>query len=243
MKIKLLTVPNLLTLANLFLGALAAVTALVWGDLQAAFWLIVAAAVCDFFDGFAARLLHQASPIGVQLDSLADDISFGFAPAAVLFVLYGGASGGQWLGQSLLAAGQYAVFVVAAFSALRLARFNIDDTQREEFCGLPVPANALFCASLGLLAARGELALTKEIVLLVAVVMSWLLVSPVRMFAFKFHGFGWRGNELRYGFIVAAVLLLAWLRFRAVPVIVLLYIGVSAIRWLSCRQQPGRNSE
>lgn len=91
MKIKLFTIPNLLTLSNLFCGSVAVVSALVWGDLKLAFGLMVLAAVFDFFDGFAARLLNQSSPIGLQLDSLADDISFGLAPAAIMYSLY------QWM--------------------------------------------------------------------------------------------------------------------------------------------------
>ncbi|MEG0499322.1 MAG: CDP-alcohol phosphatidyltransferase family protein, partial [Alistipes sp.] len=126
MKIKLITIPNLLTLSNLLCGSLAVVSALVWGDLVTAFWLIITAAVFDFFDGFVARLLHQTSPIGVELDSLADDISFGFAPAAVLFTLYAQSPAGCEACAEWLAYAQYGVFIIAAFSALRLAKFNID---------------------------------------------------------------------------------------------------------------------
>ena len=133
MKIKLFTIPNLLTLSNLFCGSVAVVSALVWGDLKLAFGLMVLAAVFDFFDGFAARLLNQSSPIGLQLDSLADDISFGLAPAAIMYSLY------QWMPGIWLPEGYpgLVVFVFTACAALRLAKFNIDDTQRTEFCGLP----------------------------------------------------------------------------------------------------------
>ena len=136
MKIKLFTIPNLLTLSNLFCGSVAVVSALVWGDLKLAFGLMVLAAVFDFFDGFAARLLNQSSPIGLQLDSLADDISFGLAPAAIMYSLY------QWMPGIWLPEGYpgLVVFVFTACAALRLAKFNIDDTQRTEFCGLPSPA-------------------------------------------------------------------------------------------------------
>lgn len=239
MKIKLFTIPNLLTLANLLCGSAAAVSALVYGDLVWAFWLVVAAAVFDFFDGFAARLLHSTSPIGVQLDSLADMVSFGFVPAAVLFELYGQVPDGfaSVLGPQVLDAGCYAVFIITAFSALRLAKFNIDDSQHAEFEGLPTPACTLFCVSLGLLGATGEWVLDKSLIVLTALLMSWLLVSPVRMFALKFKGFGYRGNELRYGFIVACIVLLILLHARAVPVIILLYIVVSAIRWLAMRNK------
>lgn len=101
MRIKLFTIPNLLTLSNLLCGALGAVAALSRGNLTAAFGFMAAAAVFDFFDGFAARLLRQEGPIGGELDSLADDISFGFLPAAVLYVLYGRSAGGllpEWAG-------------------------------------------------------------------------------------------------------------------------------------------------
>lgn len=237
MKIKLFTIPNLLTLSNLLCGSVAAVAALVWNDLALAFWLIVLAAVFDFFDGFVARLLHQSSPIGLQLDSLADDITFGFAPAAVLYSLYGRMPS-LWLPGS-----EYyglAVFVFSALAALRLARFNIDDTQRAEFCGLPSPAAALLCVSLGLLAELDGVSLPREAVLAVALAAGALMVSPVRMFALKFHGFGWRGNELRYLFIAASIVLAVVLRVRAVPVVVVLYILVSTVRWLAVGR---RNAE
>lgn len=244
MKIKLITIPNLLTLSNLVCGCLAAVAALVWNDLGAAFWLIVAAAVFDFFDGFAARLLHRSSPIGVELDSLADDISFGFAPAAVLFTLYAASPAAFAWNDGAIVFGRYALFVVAAFSALRLARFNVDTSQQTEFMGLPVPACALFCASLGILAESGNAVFYKETLLLAAVAMSWLLVSPIRMFTLKFHGFGWRGNELRYAFLGVCAVLVVLLRLGSVPVVILLYIAVSAVRWLAARkrQMPGNDA-
>ena len=231
MKIKLFTIPNLLTLSNLFCGSAAVVSALVWGDLKLAFGLMVLAAVFDFFDGFAARLLNQSSPIGLQLDSLADDISFGLAPAAIMYSLY------QWMPGIWLPEGYpgLAVFVFTACAALRLAKFNIDDTQRTEFCGLPSPAAGLFCASLGLLHAEGMLSLPYEAVLLAAAATAWLMISPIRMFALKFHGFGWKGNELRYGFIIAAVVTAVLLRGYAVPAIIVLYILVSLVRGLACR--------
>lgn len=235
MKIKLFTIPNLLTLANLVCGSFATVAALVHDNLQAAFWLVVLAAVFDFLDGFVARLLHSASPIGVELDSLSDVISFGLAPAAILFAIYRGAEPHWTWSEITLAAGGYAVFILTAFSALRLAKFNIDDTQHTEFCGLPTPAAALFCASLGWLAARGNLQMSPEAILLLAVVLSLLLISPIRMFALKFRGFGWRGNEVRYLFLAAGAVMLLALGVGAIPLIILLYILTSLVRWLASR--------
>lgn len=232
MKVKLFTIPNLLTLANLLCGASGAVAALLWGDLTLAFVLMIAAAGFDFFDGLVARLLGQDGTLGVQLDSLADDISFGFLPAAVLFVLFGRMPG-FWLPES---AG-VAVLLFAAFAALRLAKFNVDDSQHAEFCGLPSPAAALFCASLGLLSERCGLVLPREVVLLIALAVGALMVSPVRMFALKFHGYGWKGNEVRYSFLALCVGLLVALRWWAVPLIVALYVAVSTVTWIACR--PG----
>ena len=228
MKIKFFTRPNLLTLSNLLCGSVAAVAALVWGNLTLAFGLMILAAVFDFFDGFTARLLDQSSPIGLQLDSLADDITFGFAPAAAMYVLYQRMPG-VWLPEGALG---LIVFAFTAFTALRLAKFNIDDTQRTEFCGLPSPAAGLFCASLGLLHAEGMLSLPYEAVLLAAAATAWLMISPIRMFALKFHGFGWRGNRLRYLFLGACVVLILTLGAYAIPAIFVLYVVVSLVRWL-----------
>lgn len=231
MKIKLFTIPNLLTLSNLLCGAFAAVAALVWDDLTLAFWLVVAAAVFDFFDGFVARLIGQASPIGVELDSLADDISFGFAPAAVLYVLFGRMTG-LWITSDYAG---LAVFVFAAFAALRLAKFNIDDTQHTEFCGLPTPAATLFCVSLGLLAETRALTMPREAVLAVAVVLSLLMISPLRMFALKFRGFGWKENRVRYSFIAGSALLVVLLGSYSIPAIIVLYLMISLVRALFCK--------
>lgn len=235
MKIRLYTLPNFITLCGLLCGSFAAVAALVYGDLALAFWLLVAAVVFDFFDGFTARLLKIDSEVGVQLDSLADMVSSGFLPAAVLYVLYRDAESAWAWSEGVQRAGGLLLFAVAAFSALRLARFNVDTTQGSEFRGLPTPACSLFFASAGMLVQREGIALPREVLVAAALVMSWLLVSPIRMFALKFHGFGWRGNRLRYLFIGGSIVLLAVLRVWAVPAIIVLYILVSTVRWMACR--------
>ena len=223
MEIRLITIPNLLTLSNLLCGALGAVMALAYGDLTAAFCLMVAAAVFDFLDGFVARLLGQA-----------DDVTFGFTPAAILFALYGRTGGALWMGDAAWPA--FLVFFFTACAALRLAKFNIDDTQRTEFCVLPSPAAALFCASLGLVAERYCVPVPREGVLAAALVAGLLMLAPVRMFALKFHGFGWRGNELRYSFLLLSAVLIGVLRLYAIPAIVGAYVLVSTVRWL--RRRP-----
>ena len=226
MKIRLFTIPNLLTLANLLCGAAATVAALVHHNLTAAFWLIAAAALFDFFDGFAARLLRQSGSLGIQLDSLADDISFGLAPSAMLYALYLDMPG-RWLGCN---AGLI-VFVFSAFAALRLARFNIDETQHAEFCGLPTPAATLLCASIGMLTQLRGWSVPREWVLALAVAVSLLMISPIRMFSLKFSGFGWKGNELRYAFLALCIALIAVLGPCSIPVIIVAYIVISTLRW------------
>ncbi|MEG1623085.1 MAG: CDP-diacylglycerol--serine O-phosphatidyltransferase [Alistipes sp.] len=242
MKIRLFTIPNSITLCNLFCGSCAAVSALVYNDLAMAFWLIIAAAIFDFFDGFVARLLKSYSEVGAQLDSLADVISFGFAPAAVLFTLYRESESlWQW-SETVQAVGGLALFVVAIFSALRLAKFNVDETQTTEFCGLPVPANALLLVSIGMLAQTRGLELPREALLAIAGIMSWLLIAPVRMFALKFHGFGWRGNELRYGFMLLSAVLVFVLGYFSIPVIIIAYILISTVRWIVTLNRRGSDA-
>ena len=232
MKIKLFTIPNMFTLSNLLCGSVAAVSALVWGDPVLSFFLIIAAAVFDFFDGFAARLLKSPSAIGVELDSLADMISFGFAPAAIFINIYADAP--QWCewNETVVKIGSLLPLLMTAFSALRLAKFNIDDTQHTEFCGLPTPANALLCASLGMSVSLGSFELTREAIVIVSAIMSYLLVSPVRMFSLKFQGFGLKENGLRYAFLTVAALLIIFARAYSVPAIIVIYIAVSFVRWI-----------
>lgn len=244
MKIKLFTIPNLLTLANLFCGSLAVVSALMCGDLKLSFWLIILAAVFDFFDGFAARLLNSTSAIGAELDSLADVISFGLAPSAVLFVMFAELPAFWQWSDAVVGSAQYVVFIVVAFSALRLAKFNVDTTQHAEFCGLPTPANAMFFASLGFLYATGEIVVFKEMLLLSSIIMSFIMISPIRMFALKFDGFGWKSNQLRYIFILLSAILVVVLQYFSIPIVILMYIIISTTRWaLQTNRSTGMDCE
>lgn len=227
----------MLTLCNLLCGAAATVSALVWGDLQTAFILVVASAVFDFFDGFSARLLNQYSAIGVQLDSLADMISFGFAPAAVMMTLF--AESGSWCewGEMWVKVGYFVPLVMTAFSALRLAKFNIDDSQHTEFEGLPTPANALLCMSLAMLAEMGLVSVTREVIVALSIVMALLLICPVRMFSLKFEGFGWAKNKLRYISLLLSVVILVVDYRYAITAIMTLYILISTVRWVVLRNK------
>ena len=194
--------------------------------------LIIVAAVCDFFDGFAARLLKQQSPLGVQLDSLSDDISFGLAPAVVMYDLFCHSTSYYALPEDLMSWLGYLCFIVAAFSALRLAKFNIDTTQTVEFEGLPTPANALMLMSLAALALKGDVALYQEHILVISVAASLLLISPIRMFSLKFKSFKFADNKLRYSFILASLLLIIFFTKYSVVAIIVLYIVLSTIRWI-----------
>ena len=203
MKIKLFTIPNILTLCNLLSGCAAAVFALCVNDLQWAFWCVVVAAVFDFLDGFVARLLKSHSAIGKELDSLADMVSFRFAPAAVLYTMYAMTGGSDVWG--------FAVFVVAAFSALRLAKFNLDENQTTQFIGLPTPACALFFVSAGYLMQAGAFTAPAWVMIAAAVVFAGLLVC----------------NRVRYVFALCSLVALCAAGIAAIPFIILAYIVVS----------------
>lgn len=226
----------MLTIANLLAGCAAIVFTLQYHAYETAFWLIIAAAVFDFLDGFAARLLKQTSPLGVQLDSLADDVTFGLAPAVVMYDLYIHSTSYYGLDPEVMGWLKWGVLIIAAFSVLRLAKFNIDTTQSAEFEGLPTPANALMLMSLAVLAETGKVMLHQEAILLISLAVSLLLISPIRMFALKFKSFGIKGNELRYGFIVAAIALIILVPAYSLLAIIVLYIALSTLRWAFMRK-------
>jgi CDP-diacylglycerol--serine O-phosphatidyltransferase len=131
---------------------------------------------------------------------------------------------------------KWGVLIIAAFSVLRLAKFNIDTTQSAEFEGLPTPANALMLMSLAVLAETGKVMLHQEAILLISLAASLLLISPIRMFALKFKSFGIKGNELRYGFIVAALALIILVPAYSLLAIIVLYIALSTLRWAFMRK-------
>ncbi len=234
MKIKLFTVPNIITLLNLLCGVLAIVETLVGHNYMCAFWLIVLAAIFDFLDGFAARLLHSQSEIGVQLDSLSDLISFGLAPTFVLFTLALN-SDSLWFDAQLAHYLAYATFAVVAFSSLRLAKFNIDDQQSENFVGLPTPASALFCVSLGLIFHAHVYTFNVETLVAVALVDAILMVSPLKMFSLKFKGLSWHKNSVRYIFLAIAAIQIALLGLLSLPAIIVSYILMSLFIELRAR--------
>jgi CDP-diacylglycerol--serine O-phosphatidyltransferase len=224
-------VPNAITCLNLFSGCIAVVMAF-RGLFFYALLFVILAAVFDFFDGFAARLLHASSPIGKELDSLADMVSFGVAPSVVVFTQLSWLDGaGKFL--------PFGAFLIAVFSALRLAKFNVDDRQTTSFIGLATPANALFF--MGLFAIvdpltpvasylephRGlihPILFQPAVVMLLVVFFSCLLVSEIPMFSLKFKSFRWEDNRVRFIFLGLSLILLVTLQFVALPFIILLYL-------------------
>jgi CDP-diacylglycerol--serine O-phosphatidyltransferase len=162
----------------------------------------------------------------VQLDSLADMVSFGLVPSMVSFSILRTLEFGGECGVC-----SYVAFIIVLFSALRLARFNIDESQHEEFLGLPTPACSIFFVATGWMFDKGLLANTDAIWYAVdAVVMATLLIVPVRMFSFKFKSFGWRGNELRFTFVILAAVAFALWQVKVVPTVIVAYVLVSMVR-------------
>ena len=233
MKFKLFTIPNCITLTNLLCGVGSIISSLVYNDLQLAFIFIIASAVADFFDGFAARLLKQYSALGVQLDSLADMVSFGVAPAIIMSVLCGQMPSAFGLNEVWSEVLCYIPLAVAALSALRLAKFNIDETQKEEFEGLPTPGAAILLGSLAMLCERYDLIIDLEWLALISVLVAAMLISPIRMFSFKFKSWRWSDNKLRYIFLLSCILAICLLRLYAIPAIIVLYMAVSTVRWIA----------
>ncbi|MCO6024814.1 CDP-diacylglycerol--serine O-phosphatidyltransferase [Prevotella cerevisiae] len=219
--------PNTLTCGNLFSGCVAITFALGGNPEWALTWIIIGA-IFDFFDGMSARLLKVSSPIGKELDSLADDVTFGVAPSCMIFWQLGVVEYPDFLSavKSLI---PFLAFIMAAFSGLRLAKFNLDQRQTTSFIGLPVPANALFWGAL-IYSNPGWMnsAFSWFMILVMAFVSSWLMVSEIPMFALKFKHWGWKGNEIRYGFIILAVVLMACMgMLKAWWLIILCYFLIS----------------
>lgn len=232
MKTRFITLPNAITLLNLICGTLGVVSMVSLQSPQAlriGFVLMLAAAVFDFLDGFAARLTRQYSALGAQLDSLADMVSFGVLPSIIAMKVYYIAGGCGWWSALML------LGVVCA--ALRLARFNVSDDQKTVFKGLPVPAFALLVGAAGWYAA-GRAGLPAHgcaswVILVCVVALSLLMVSPVVMFSLKFDGFGLRRNAVRYVYLAMSLVIILFTGMEGIGLAIVLYILSSLIMWLA----------
>lgn len=231
-------IPNTITCCNLISGCIATLSAFM-GEIHMALLWIIIGAIFDFFDGMSARLLHVSSPVGKELDSLADDITFGLAPAAMVFYEMGIMEYPAFLApvQPYM---PFVAFLIAAFSALRLAKFNLDERQAMGFIGLPTPANALFWGAL--LVGAGDFIENTTWMVPVVIVMillsCWLLVSEIPMFALKFKHWGWKGNEVKYLFLITCVPLLIVFGVTAFAIIIAWYVLLSALVNIRNRKQP-----
>jgi CDP-diacylglycerol---serine O-phosphatidyltransferase len=221
--------PNAITSGNLICGCLGIIECFA-GNLKTATAYILIAAIFDFFDGFVARAVKANSAMGKELDSLADCISFGALPGFMLYQL-------MLQSANLQVAGTwwaYSALLIPVFSALRLAKFNIDTRQSDSFIGVPTPADAMLIASFPFLIAQETFFkpfLTNIYVLAaVAVVMSYLMMAELPLIALKFKDFSWKNNVYTYLLVISSILLVAILQFSAVPIILLVYVALSAIK-------------
>lgn len=211
-------IPNAITCLNIASGVLAIISAsygdnAMWGIKGYEWcWIFIGiAAVADFFDGFVARLLHAYSDLGKQLDSLCDLVSFGVAPAILMYNCLDTVLFDDWI--------KWLVVLIPVAGALRLAKFNIDSRQSENFIGLPIPANAIFWIGYSSMCMDGVGFLTTWWwFILLLILECWLMVSPIRFFSLKFKTWGWKNNSWR------------WLLIITVPILILCS-GVAGLLW------------
>ncbi len=225
-------IPNMITCCNLLSGCIAAVFAFM-GVYPLAFAFIIAGAVFDFFDGLTARALKVSSPIGKELDSLADVITFGLAPATMVFSWLRECTYLQFsiLNFQLADVVPFFAFLLVAFSALRLAKFNVDERQTSSFIGLPTPANALFWGAL-VISSHDEVVghpYGWVLVLVLVGLFSWLLVAEIPMFSLKFKDLSWKSNRIAYTFLLVSLVLLIVLGLGGLSAVIGWYIILSVL--------------
>lgn len=227
-------IPNAITAGNLLFGCLAIIR-IAQGDLLNASWFVIIAALFDFLDGMSARLLKVHSELGKQLDSLADVVTFGVVPGFMLYTLLEQSAfcedGTCWKAVIL----PYYGLLIPIFSAVRLAKFNIDERQTSSFIGVPTPANGLMIASFNLVSPDSDFFnLFHHHIFLtaVAVIMSYLLVAEIPLFSLKFKNYKWKKNQMRYIFLFLSLNLIFLMGFASAPFILTLYIILSYINQL-----------
>lgn len=222
-------IPNILTLMNLFAGCMA-ILHLLNGEWRLVPVFALIGLIGDAADGIVARTLGVHSPLGKELDSLADMVTFGVLPGAILYHLLATAYTGTFDYQGVVWAA-IPGFIITMFSALRLAKFNIDERQTSDFIGLATPANTGFFVGLYLIVhfdtlIPGDWVLNLPLLYILGLVFSYFLISEIRMFGLKFNHWGWRGNELPYIFLITCVLLIVFLRLGAFSIGILTYLSI-----------------
>ena len=226
-------IPNTITCLNLLSGCISILFTcnnhILWASA-----MVFVAAVFDFFDGFAARLLNAKSPIGGELDSLSDVVSFGVAPSFILAWFLGQTGIGWWIYDVNIF--PMLAFILAAFAAVRLAKFNLDTRQTTSFIGLPVPAVGLFIASLPFMlfkigsdSSLYNFVVNPYFLLAIVAIFSWLMISEVPFFSFKIKTLKFKENILRYFVVIFAIVAVIVLKSVALPFVFLFYILLSVI--------------
>jgi CDP-diacylglycerol---serine O-phosphatidyltransferase len=235
-------IPNTITCCNLLCGCLAIVQAFE-GNLVWAAYLVGMGAIFDFFDGFAARMLKVSSPIGKDLDSLTDMVTFGVVPGLIVYQMVKRGLILDKEGFDLFNSLPYLVFfpfIIIIFSAIRLAKFNNDTRQSDSFIGVPTPAVAIFICSIPLITNWNsnfsfdeyndfKFLLNPHTLCFTSLVFSFLLISEIPLFALKFKHFKWKDNEIRFVFLGLCLLMLVTLQFVGIPLIIIMYILLSMI--------------
>lgn len=238
-------IPNLLTLGNLFCGTVAILFALK-SDYTATALLVVIGIGFDFFDGFVARLLNVQGELGKQLDSLADMVTSGVVPGIVMLQLlinaidtdavgYFGVDEYGATGSNL----PYLGLLLTLGAGYRLAKFNIDERQTDSFIGLPTPAMSLFVISLPLIAEFSpqpffsNLVMNKYFLITTTLLMTVLMNAELPLFSLKFKNYSFKDNMMKYLFLIASVVLIAILKFVAIPIVILLYVVISVVSQFS----------
>jgi CDP-diacylglycerol--serine O-phosphatidyltransferase len=222
--------PNIITCLNLYAGALSCLMSLVYDNYLGAFFFIALAAFFDFMDGFVARLLKAYSPVGAQLDSLADVVSFGLAPGFIVYSFLIKSSVSVPYGVNI----PFFALIIPVFAALRLAKFNVDNRQTSSFLGLPVPANGLFWATLIpsiSLSESNHIFYTFFIVTLI-VVFCLFMISELPMFSLKFTHYKWKGNQYPYIIILITLILTAFFHLLGICLAIVCYLFLSLIKYV-----------
>ena len=221
-------IPNLITLLNLFCGCIALVFA-GEANFEMAFFFVCLGIFFDFFDGFFARLFKVSSPLGLQLDSLADMVTSGVVPGYVMFYLLTNSNYGL-LTSSIL---PYCGFIITLGSCYRFANFNIDTRQTDSFIGLPTPANALFVLSLPLILSTFESGIVYDllrnqwVLLVITAVSAYILNAEIPLFSLKIKKFNFTDNALQIGFLLSSLLLLFWFQFLGIALVIVFYVLLS----------------
>ncbi len=227
--------PNTFTCLNLFCGCIAVVM-IFRNHLDYAAYLVFAATFFDMLDGMAARKGSGNSAFGKELDSLADAVSFGFVPGAVMFKMLQHSSMDSYFNSEvLIQLIQFFPFIITVFSALRLAKFNLDTRQTTSFIGLPTPANTLLIVSFPLILKQfpgswDSVFLNPYFILIFSMISSFLLISELPLFSLKFKTLAFNENRYQYILVVLALILMPIFLFAAIPMLVILYLLLSLIQ-------------